>query len=281
MKSSSLFRCLVFSMGCLALVATSACNEASSAPMGPDPTGDLDADGIPNAVDACLEAAEVSNGWNDADGCPDSTTELYELARSDVEEYWALASLAVGTPYTPVREFVVYADSVETDCGFVGPKNAFYCPADHGVYLHGPFMDDRLVEVGLFAPTFIVAHEIGHAVQTIHGFDSRTVSPPIILELQADCLAGAYSASSTLRNELGEHDLLKNLKQYLVSLYDAGDPLGFPPLDPRAHGTPGQRIDAFRIGYELGPPLCLSQGLLFLGLIRDQTYLSTETRERD
>lgn len=271
MKLSASFHFLLISL--IGLFTVAGCSDSQSGPLGPDPEGDLDSDGIRNTLDACIEEPESVNGWADDDGCPDSTVELYDLARKDTEQFWAVTFPSLGPPYTPLQEFVVYSDSVDTSCGFLG-LGAFYCPPSHGVYLHRAFMDDRLQRIGLFAPIFIVAHEVGHGVQALFGFNPRSIPYPIILELQADCLAGAYSASSTLRNTLSENDLLKNLKQYLVALYEVGDPVGFPPIDPDAHGTSGQRIDAFKIGYEAGPALCLSKGLPFLPLITDQTNLA-------
>lgn len=41
-----------------------------------DPASDRDLDGIVDDLDACVRKAEVKNGYNDADGCPDALAEL-------------------------------------------------------------------------------------------------------------------------------------------------------------------------------------------------------------
>lgn len=271
MNAPSFSRFLLVAL--ISVIAATGCSDSPAGPVGPNPHGDLDSDGIRNALDVCPEDPETLNSWEDEDGCPDSTVELYELARNDVEKFWAGISPSLGRPYTPLHDFVIYPDSVDTACGTV-KSQAAYCPPEHGVYLHRSFMDIHLENFGPFAPTFIVAHEVGHGVQWQYGFNPLSVPWTIVRELQADCFAGAYSASSTLRNALGEHDLIENLKEYLVTLYSGGDPSGTSPIDPNAHGTSGQRIDAFKIGYEAGPALCLSETLPFLPLITDQTNLA-------
>ncbi len=68
---------------------------------------------------------------------------------------------------------VLYRQSVNSGCGFgsaqMGP---FYCPTDQKVYLDLSFYDDlrkRYKAPGDFAQAYVIAHEIGHHVQTLTG----------------------------------------------------------------------------------------------------------------
>jgi hypothetical protein len=76
----------------------------------------------------------------------------------------------------------------------------------------------------------------------------------ITAELQADCYAGAalmdVVRNGQLQLEAGDPGEVINV------LYQGGDPAGVPWLAPTAHGTAGQRINAFALGNEKGPEAC-------------------------
>ncbi|MCK6524091.1 OmpA family protein [Myxococcota bacterium] len=66
-----------------------------------DPASDRDLDGIVDDLDACVRKAEVKNGYNDADGCPDALSELALTAVNDEGAPVVGASLEVdGVTYT-------------------------------------------------------------------------------------------------------------------------------------------------------------------------------------
>ncbi|MCC6382832.1 MAG: neutral zinc metallopeptidase, partial [Dehalococcoidia bacterium] len=103
-----------------------------------------------------------------------------------------------------------------------------------------------------FGPVFILAHEWGHVVQDELGLLSED-TPAIALELQADCLAGAYSQDAQARGLVSEGDL----QEATTSLTQAADPAGTPWYDPHAHGSAEQRVDSFRQGLDGGVSTCL------------------------
>ena len=86
----------------------------------------------------------------------------------------------------------------------------FYCPLDHTVYLDPGFFRELAVEFkapGDFAQAYVLAHELGHHVQTLTGItrqvdEARAADPDlsnalsVALELQADCLAGVWGHST-------------------------------------------------------------------------------------
>ncbi len=205
--------------------------------VGEDPDGDL----IVEPDDACPEEPENVNGIFDSDGCPDTLDDLIFTARTILDEFWAAELAAAGLEYQTAEEFVGYTTPIDTACGEAILDNAFYCSLSHGVYYDENLMQEQLDRVGDFAPVFILAHEWGHLVQGLTGaFDDN---PSIIIELQADCFAGAFTAYVGQLGLLDEGDI----EEAATSLFLFGD-RDVPVLDPEAHGSPGRRIDAFDLG---------------------------------
>jgi predicted metalloprotease len=128
----------------------------------------------------------------------------------DAQAMWSQEFEAAGVDYVPA-ELTIFRDQVDTACGTqsagIGP---FYCPADHGVYLDTTFFDalgrQAGVELGDVAQAYVVAHEVGHHVQTLVGTLQRKAEADeqdpagknersVRFELQADCFAGIWKHS--------------------------------------------------------------------------------------
>jgi predicted metalloprotease len=97
-----------------------------------------------------------------------------------------------------------------------------------------------------------MAHELGHAIQARADVRGAT----ILLELQADCFAGAWTADVEAGN--AEHFTvdLADLEASIAGFLELRDGIGVDPLDDRAHGTAFDRIGAFQDGYENGATRC-------------------------
>jgi hypothetical protein len=219
---------------------------------------DRDGDGIPDDIDECPDepespvAGEESNWDDDTDGCPDDIEDLVDLGRLTVEAFWIEQFAAAEIEYIPPREFVAYSEPIDTECGPADLNNAFYCPPSHGIYYDITFFEILLETEGDFAPVFVVAHEWGHLVQALLGrLNGQFLS--IHIELQADCLAGAYTFYAEEQGILEEGDFEEAVQTLLI----VGDPLDSDFFDPSAHGTDGQRLDAFQRGVEQGVASCL------------------------
>ena len=149
----------------------------------------------------------------------------------DAQAMWRHEFEAAGIDYTPAT-ITIFRDQVDTACGTqsggVGP---FYCPSDHGVYLDTRFFDAlgraAGVHLGDFAQAYVVAHEVGHHVQTLLGTLQRvrqadeqdpsgTNGRSVRLELQADCFAGIWTHSSYRRGELTPTDFEDALRAAAV-----------------------------------------------------------------
>ena len=190
-------------------------------------------------------------------------TSAFPLLDADVDLFWAGAFAARGVPYAPPAGLIGFDEPVRTGCGRAAPEDAaaFYCPADGTIYYVGEFR--RLIEnrVGDFGWETVVAHEWGHHVQARLGLlGAGTLATdgegdevlPVEVELQADCLAGAYTRDAERRDWLDGGDL----EEALLLTRVAGDPDGTAVDDPDAHGTGEQRVEAFTDGYDDGIAGC-------------------------
>lgn len=137
---------------------------------------------------------------------------------------------------------------------------AFYCPIDDVIVLDdGP---DGLLEIlsreyGAAAAAVVLAHEYGHALQERMGLLDGSL-PTIMLEQQADCIAGAWLG----RAVSGGSDVLRldesDVRTSLIAILNVRDPAGVDQFDPNGHGSGFDRIGAFQVGFEEGLGTCLT-----------------------
>ncbi|MCZ2111941.1 MAG: neutral zinc metallopeptidase [Dehalococcoidia bacterium] len=200
------------------------------------------------AMEQCLK--EAARGGS----CPKAVTKLAESAKADIDEFWQQAFEGGGRRYEPPGDFVAYGREIETACGPTEPDNAFYCGRDHSIYYDAVFLGREFASHGQYAPVFIIAHEWGHLVQAnLGGILQNDEVYSIEIELQADCFAGVYMRDAQDRHMVDERDL----DSAVIALFLAGDELGTAWNDPRAHGTAGERIDAFNAGFSEGIDVCM------------------------
>ena len=130
-----------------------------------------------------------------------------------MDAYWTETLSASGLPEPRVRySWVPPGERQRTGCGVVADDGAaFYCPADDTIYVAQRFAADLYAGVarglpgeragygraaGDFGVAYVLAHEYAHNLQNELGLfrlGRRNSSRPI--ELQADCLAGAWGNS--------------------------------------------------------------------------------------
>ena len=242
-----------FVLACCTLTLLAACGGDGNGDPPTEPPGsqDQDSDGVFDVDDLCPSVAETANQWEDEDGCPDSTDELYQLARTDIEAFWQRTFTAGNESYVPIGIFQGYETEISTGCGAAAPRNAFYCGPDHGIYYHNSYLTGFL-NYGPYAPHFIIAHEFSHSVQIQLGL-TQEFYPAVVRELQADCFGGAYTRDARTRGLPG----WEAMEASVLAVFRDGDPLD-PWFDPERYGTPGQRGDGFTVGLEGGPAACVA-----------------------
>ena len=196
--------------------------------------------------------------------------EFISVVLADTEETWGSIFAAAGRTYEEPA-LVLFSGAVESACGFaqaaVGP---FYCPADHKVYIDLSFYQDlqsRFGAPGDFAQAYVVAHEIGHHVQTLLGISEQTMAMrqrvseveanalSVRQELQADCFAGIWAHNADRSRQLLESG---DIEEGLNAASAIGDDRmqrqarGYVSPESFTHGSSEQRVRWFTRGFETG-----------------------------
>lgn len=166
---------------------------------------------------------------------------------------------------------VLFTDRTNSDCGAASSATGpFYCPADGLMYLDLDFfreLERNFGAPGDFAQAYVLAHEVGHHVQTLLGTngavqresrenpsDANELS--VRLELQADCFAGVWGASVYARGILQPGDVEEALAAAAAVGDDRIQERTRGRIDPETftHGTSEQRVRWFRTGFDTGDP---------------------------
>jgi predicted metalloprotease len=184
-------------------------------------------------------------------------THFVGFVLDDVNRSWAdeLAG------YQDTR-LVLFRNAIRSACGTattaVGP---FYCPLDRKVYIDLAFYDElrtRFGAPGDFAQAYVIAHEVGHHVQNLRGLLGRGEVSSVPIELQADCLAGAWARSADTRGlvEVGDVDEALHAAAQIGDDTIQRKATGHVQPETFTHGTAAQRSSSFHRGYQGGAAAC-------------------------
>jgi len=189
----------------------------------------------------------------------------------DTEDVWGKIFSENGQTYQEPK-LVLFRDGVQTGCGSASAASGpFYCPQDHKVYMDLAFFDELQTRFGAkggdFAIAYVIAHEIGHHVQTLlgtsakvrqlqeQGGEAEANRLSVGLELQADFYAGVWAHyDQKMKNVLEEGDI----DEALSAANAVGDDAiqkrtqGSVVPDSFTHGTSEQRMYWFKKGFETG-----------------------------
>jgi predicted metalloprotease len=198
--------------------------------------------------------------------------DFVDAVMEDAQSTW---QQILGSRYETTRT-VLFRDAIQSACGFAqSATGPFYCPADRRVYLDLGFFDElqrRFGASGDFAQAYVLAHELGHHVQTLLGIESqvrsRQAANPqagnalsVRMELQADCFAGVWGhhAASPGRAAQGKVELESgDIEEGLNAAAAIGDDrlqrmsTGRVAPDRFTHGSSEQRVTWFRRGFDRG-----------------------------
>ncbi|AWE08977.1 metalloprotease [Lysinibacillus sp. 2017] len=195
--------------------------------------------------------------------------DFVSVVLADTEDVWQKVFKAQGKTYANPT-LVLFTNSVSSGCGTasaaVGP---FYCPADQKLYIDLSFykeLKNQFNAPGDFAMAYVVAHEVGHHVQTLLGISQQVHAlngkasqeeynaATVRLELQADYLAGVWAHHVQNKGYLEEGDF----EEALTAANAIGDDTlqmeaqGYVVPESFTHGTSEQRMRWFKKGFELG-----------------------------
>jgi predicted metalloprotease len=195
---------------------------------------------------------------------------------ADNEDIWSKIFEENGMTYKKPK-LVLFRGSVNTACGGASSASGpFYCPGDQKVYMDLGFFEELKTKFGAkggdFAIAYVIAHEIGHHIQTLLGTSAKMRQAQegkseaqanklsVALELQADFYAGVW----THYNQ--ENLDLDDVEEALSAANAVGDDAiqskmqGQVVPDSFTHGTSEQRMYWFKKGLKTGD---IKQGTTF------------------
>ena len=199
-------------------------------------------------------------------GDPEDTVfEFTKFVAKDTQDTWTklFASSDKQYPRAPV---VIFSTATQSGCGTASSQTGpFYCPADNKVYLDLSFFNElsrRFGAPGDFAAAYVIAHEVGHHVQSVLGIEAEVRRKQrddpdnanlylVRLELQADCFAGVWARSTYDRGLLESGDLEEGIG---AAAAVGDDRLGARSPEQWTHGSSALREQWFKTGFDSGDP---------------------------
>ena len=218
----------------------------------------------PNAAGS----APAAGGAVQSTANEDTLVRFVSFVLDSAQSMWAQTVPSMGAEYTPAH-LVLFRDGIQSACGFAETASGpFYCPGDHKVYIDLGFyqeLRDRYGAPGDFAQAYVLAHEIGHHVQSLLGTEEqvrraqrsgRENDLSVRLELQADCYAGVWAHEADREGILEVGDVDEGLNAAAAVGDDRLQRQSGGSVNPDSftHGSSAERASWFRRGYTSGRP---------------------------
>ena len=204
---------------------------------------------------------------------------------ADTEDTWnEIFKQQLNAQYTPPK-LVMFNGVVNSGCGTAqAAMGPFYCPVDQKVYIDTALFKHMRTQMGIsgeqnktelsrddqagdFAQAYVVAHEVGHHIQTLLGISQQVQQArakatkvqgnqlSVRQELQADCFAGIWANHNNARTqflEAGDVEEAMDAAHKIGDDYLQKSATGQVVPDSFTHGTSQQRMKWFDIGLKSG-----------------------------
>ena len=196
--------------------------------------------------------------------------QFVSVVLADTEQTWQEIFRQRGGSYREPK-LVLFRGAVNSACGYAqAATGPFYCPGDQKVYIDLSFyseLKNRFKAPGDFAQAYVIAHEVGHHVQTLLGISQQVQKAKqgltqvdgnkltVRQELQADCFAGVWANHADSARQLLEQG---DIEEGLTAASAIGDDRlqkqsrGYVTPDSFTHGSSAQRVKWFKIGLRQG-----------------------------
>lgn len=213
----------------------------------------------------------------------EARAKFVKVVLADTEDVWGQLFQQSGNQYSPPT-LVLFRDAVQSACGNASSASGpFYCPADNDLYIDLSFYEElqtKFQAPGDFAMAYVVAHEVGHHIQSLMGTSAKVqrlrgqVSEEeynkysVRLELQADFYAGVWAHHAQKITTADGRSIIdrEDINEALNAAQAIGDDMlqkksqGYVVPESFTHGSSAQRMEWFKKGFDTGD---LSQGDTF------------------
>jgi uncharacterized protein len=196
--------------------------------------------------------------------------DFVSVVLADTEDTWRAIFRQSGRTYEEPT-LVLFSTAVESACGMSSAATGpFYCAADRRIYIDLAFFEDlrqRYGAPGDFAQAYVIAHEVGHHVQTLLGISDQVRSAQqglgkaganalsVQQELQADCFAGLWGNHAERSRQVLEQGDIEEALNAATAIGDdrlQKQAQGYVVPESFTHGTSRQRAEWFKRGIESG-----------------------------
>ena len=200
----------------------------------------------------------------------DDLSRFVSVVLADTEDVWKALFRQMGMTYSEPK-LVLYSGGIRSGCGVgMSAMGPFYCPLDRKLYVDLSFyreMKTRFGASGDFAQAYVIAHEVGHHVQTLFGISEKVQRAKarvsqrqgnelqVRMELQADCFAGVWARLAQRSKKILEPG---DIEEGLNAASAIGDDniqrktQGHVVPDAFTHGSSRQRVRWFKRGLDSG-----------------------------
>jgi uncharacterized protein len=217
-----------------------------------------------------LQVPEAGSAPPPAGAPTDEAADFVSVVLADTEDTWSDLFAREGSHYVAPK-LVLFSQVVASACGTAqAAMGPFYCPRDQTVYIDLDFyreLRDRFGASGDFAQAYVIAHEVGHHVQTLLGTSAQVRAAgqgaseaqanalSVRVELQADCYAGLWAHHAQRARQVLEPG---DVEEGLAAAAAIGDDRlqqqtqGRVVPESFTHGSSRQRVEWFQRGLETG-----------------------------
>jgi len=207
----------------------------------------------------------------------DERAHFVGVVLADTEDVWAEIFKKMGRQYSEPT-LVLFREATQSGCGFASAATGpFYCPSDNKLYVDLSFyqeLQERFNAPGDFPMAYVVAHEVGHHIQTLLGISEKMSrlrqqlsegeynKYSVKMELQADFFAGVWAHYEQNKNLLNVDDI----EEAIAAASAIGDDRlqkqaqGYVVPESFTHGSSQQRVYWFKKGFQTGD---INQGNTF------------------
>lgn len=222
---------------------------------------------LPSQLPGGQQSRELTQEEQAAD---EERAKFVKVVLADTEDVWGELMKERGQDY-PQPVLVLFRDGVQSGCGNASSQTGpFYCPSDQKLYIDLSFYEElqnRFQAPGDFAMAYVVAHEVGHHIQTLLGTSEKMARMrqqvsqeeynkySVMMELQADFYAGVWAHyEQKLKNVVQEGDIDEALNAANAIGDDRlqKESQGYVVPESFTHGTSQQRMYWFKKGFQTG-----------------------------